>query len=63
MDQATENANETIKQLGKERIALKRSINNRKQLEIFAGYNLWAQASKLGEEEETEEEARLKKNG
>jgi len=41
MDQATENANETLTKLNKEWRTAKRAIANSKQLGIFAGYSLW----------------------
>ena len=41
MDQATENANETLTKLNKEWRSAKRAIANSKQLGIFAGYSLW----------------------
>lgn len=41
MDQATENADETLRKLDRDMKTFKRRRFNRKQLEVFAGYNIW----------------------
>ena len=42
MDQANENAKETLNKLGREFSVLRRALANRKQLEAFAGYQFWS---------------------